>query len=239
MRRPGSWSSEDDKPLPEPTFIRQVIGDLWDGLFGMVVWALAALVASIPVIFILYASPPLGVIAASVVLAPALAGLMAMMAKAAKGGFARLGEAWQGTFRLYRRSVALALPVALLLAVILVSGGVVARFPERSELFIAWAFQIGIALAAAILHIYLLPILALFDTTVKQTVLLATLLAVRHIWQTLALLALAVLLLAATRIHPLVMLFVPGVWSVVVVNATWRLGREYVSGANDSGPGAN
>ena len=126
--------------------------------------------------------------------------------------------------------MALALPLALLLALIELSANIVSAVPDRRELAIALALQIGIGLTMAILHLYLLPILALLDTSPKQTVMLAVLLAGKFILQTLALLAVTVVLLALSTLHPLVWLLVPGVWCVIVVNAAWRMIQQAVPG---------
>jgi uncharacterized membrane protein YesL len=82
----------------------------------------------------------------------------------------------------------------------------------------------------AILHVYVYPILALYNTPLKQTVALAAVLIGRCLWQTLVLSVVAMVLLAATLIHPLVWLFVPGIWCVIVTNATWRMVRRVVPG---------
>ena len=55
---------------------------------------------------------------------------------------------------------------------------------------------------------------------------LAMMLVSKFVLQTLALLIVGVGLLALTRLHPLVWLGVPGTWSVIVVNATWRMARK-------------
>jgi uncharacterized membrane protein YesL len=124
--------------------------------------------------------------------------------------------------------VALTLPLALLLALIELSANIVSAVPDRRELAIALALQIGIGLTMVILHLYLLPLLALLDTSLKQTVMLAVLLAGKFILQTLALLAVTIVLLALSTLHPLVWLVVPGVWCVIVVNAAWRMVQQAV-----------
>ena len=48
------------------------------------------------------------------------------------------------------------------------------------------------------------------------------------ILQTLALLAVTLVLLALSTLHPLVWLVVPGVWCVIVVNAAWRMVQQAV-----------
>ncbi len=235
-REPGVWKVMDEPPPPEPSFVRQVIGDLWEGLFTLIVWTLAMFLFGLPAILIGGVIPFLGLVVAAFTLAPALAGLMTAAGSAARGGFTRLGQAWNGTFHLYKRSVALALPLVLLLAMVLATGSLVRQAPARLDFTLAWAFQIGIALALAVLHIYLYPILALYDTSLKQTLALAAILISRCIWQTILLLALGAGLLVATLMLPLVGLFAPGVWSVIVVNATWRMARRFIPSANDGGP---
>jgi uncharacterized membrane protein YesL len=130
--------------------------------------------------------------------------------------------------RLYWRSVALTLPLALLVWLILSSADTASKNPGQGVLTISVAFQIGLGLTLVVLHLYLLPLLALLDTPLKQTGILAVLLAGKFIWQTLALLAVSLALLALTNLHPLVWLAVPGVWCVIVVNAAWRMARQAV-----------
>ena len=234
MTPPSShWPSEDDRPPPEPTFIRKVAEDLWEGLLPLVVWTAALWMLGLLAITVGVASAPLGFIVATLTLAPGLAGMMVLTGNLARGGFARLGAAWRGTIRLYRRSVALALPLVLMLALILVTANSVTAFPGRPELLIAWAFQISLGLTALILHLYLFPILALHDAPLKQTVGLAMVLVGKYAWQTLALLAVGAALLAAALLLPVAWLLAPGVWCVVVTNATWRMVRPLLPGTGE------
>ncbi len=221
----GAWS-EDDRPPPEPTFFRKILEDLWEGLFVLVVWGFLIWLLGLAAIFIGLASRPLGLIVVALTVAPTLAGLMAACAKAARGGFLRLGEAWRGTFHLYGRSVALALPLAILMALILVTRDVVSMTPGRSEMVVSWALQLGVTLTVIVMHVYLYPVLALYDTPLKRTVLLAGVLVAKFIGQTLALLAFGAVLLAATMLHPLVWMFILGPWCVVATNTTYRLARR-------------
>lgn len=221
----GAWA-EDDQPLPEPTFFRKIFEDLWEGLFVLVVWGFLIWLLGLAAILIGLVSQPLGLIVAALTIAPALAGLMAACARGARGGFLRLGEAWRGTFHLYGRSVALALPLAILMALILVTRDVVAMTPGRSEMVASWALQVGVTLTVVVMHIYLYPVLALYDTSLKRTVLLAGVLAAKFIGQTLALLVFGAVLLAATLFHPLIWMLILGPWCVVTTNATYRLARR-------------
>ena len=221
------WSSEDDRPLPEPTYIRKVLGDLWDGSLVLLVWTLLLWVPGFLFLFASMAGLPVALLVAVLGIAPVLTGMMVMVGRSAKGYFMRLGDAWRGMLRRYWRSVALTLPLALLLMLISVSFGIVDKYPDSRELLtFSLALQIGIALTMVILHLYLLPLLGLLDTSLKKTVLLAMLLAGKYIWQTLALLVVTIALLAVTNFHPLVWLLVPGVWCVIAVNATWRIARQ-------------
>jgi hypothetical protein len=222
----GVWSEEDDKPLPEPTFFRQVFQDIWDGLLVLIVWGFVLWLLGLIAIYAGLVFVPLGLFVAALTVAPGLVGLMVACGKAARGGFARLGEAVRGTFRLYGRSVVLALPMAVLGSLVALTMDVVRRFPDRQEMVFSLAFQIGIVLTVAVINIYLYPVLALYDTRFKQTVLLAGGLAARFIWQTLALSIFGLVLLAATMLHPLVWLFIVGPWCVVATNATYRLARR-------------
>lgn len=231
-QQPSGWGPEDSRPLPEPSFARKVAEDVWEGYFTLVVWALVLGLLALPLMLLADFSPALSIAGAAFTLAPGLAGLMVAAGQAARGGFARLGDAARGALRLYWRSVALALPLLVVLALFVITAGTIQAFDERQEMFISLALQAGVGLALAILHIYLLPVLALYDTSLKQTVRVSMALIGRHTWQTLALLALgAALLLGALVSHPLVCLLagliVPGLWSVVVMNATWRLTRQW------------
>ena len=228
----GVWSGEDDKPLPEPTFFRQIFQDLWDGLLVLVVWGFVLWLLGLIAIYVGLVSVPLGLFEAALTVAPGLVGLMVACGKAARGGFARLGEAVRGTFRLYGRSVMLALPMAVLGSLVVVTLDVVRQFPERQEMVFSLAFQFGIVLTAAVVNIYLYPVLALYDIRPWRAVLLAGGLAAKFIWQTLALLVFGVMLLAATMLHPLVWLFIFGPWCVVATNATYRLARRILPGAD-------
>ena len=225
-RTPGGWPSEDERPLPEPGFIRKIGEDLWEGFFVLFVWTLALGILSIPIIVAVSVAVPLGLLVAALTLAPALAGMMCMAGNMARGGFGRLGDAWRGVRRLYWRSVALTLPVAIWVTLLVVTANVVSAFPERRELLIGWAFQVGIGIVAAVLHIYLFPILALHDASLRQAVGLALTLAGKYVWQTLSLLALGGGLLVAAMFYPVVWLFAPEIWCVIAANATWRLTRR-------------
>jgi hypothetical protein len=232
-KRPsGVWSEEDDKPLPEPNYFRKTLGDWWEGLFTLVVWALGLLLLSLLSILIGYVSVPLAIMATAFTLGPGLAGLMVACARGARGGFIRLGDAWRGLPRVYGRSVLLALPLTLVLAMIVITRDVVAVAPGRTELVISWAFQTGVALTLAILHIYLYPVLALYDFPLKRTILVSAVLASRYLGQTIVLLVVAVALLATTTFHPLVWLFVIGAWCVIATNATWRMARVLLPDSN-------
>jgi uncharacterized membrane protein YesL len=224
------WSSEADRPPPEPAFLRKVLSDIWDGSFVLIVWTLLLWVPGLIFVFASIVGVPVALLVAVLGIAPILTGMLVMVGRSAKGSFMRLGDAWRGTRRLYWRSVALTLPLALLLALIELSANIVSEFPDRHELAIALALQVGIGLTMGILHLYLLPILALLDSSLKQTVMLAVLLAGKFILQTLALLAVTFVLLALSTLHPLVWLLVPGVWCVVVVNAAWRMIQQAAPG---------
>jgi len=227
----GVWKSRDDeRPLPPPPFMRQIFTDMWEGMFALLVWTVAVLAITIPVMLAGTISVPLGMLVAAFTSAPGLASLLVPAAKAARGGFARLGDALRGLIRLYGRSVALALPLAILTALNWVTSDIVKAYPGRAELSLVWALQVGFIFVVAILHVYVYPILALYDTTLKQTVALAAVLIGKCLWQTLALLIVGAALLATTLIHPLVWLFIPGIWCVVVTNATWRMVRQVVPG---------
>ena len=201
---------------------------MWEGMFALLVWTLALWVMTMPVILAGTISVPLGMLVAAFTSAPGLASLLVPAANAARGGFARLADAPRGLIRLYGRSVALALPLAILAALNWITSDIVKSFPGRAELSLVWALQVGFIFVMAILHLYLYPILALYDTPLKQTVALAAVLIGKCFWQTLALLAVGAALLTATLIHPLVWLFVPGIWCVIVTNATWRMVRRVV-----------
>ena len=224
----GIWKSHDERPLPPPPFLRQVFTDMWEGMFALLVWTLALWVMTMPVILAGTLSVPLGMLVAAFTTAPGLASLLVPAANAARGGFARLADAPRGLIRLYGRSVALALPLAILAALNWVTSDIVKAYPGRAELSLVWALQVGFILVMAILHLYLFPLLALYDTPLKQTVALAAVLIGKCFWQTLVLLVVGVALLTATLIHPLVWLFVPGIWCVIVANATWRMVRRVV-----------
>jgi len=227
------WSSENDRPPPEPTYFRKVLSDIWEGSFVLLVWTLLLWIPAWLLIFVLISFPsivglPIGLLVVVLGIAPALTGMMVMVGDSAHGKFMRLGAAWRGTFRLYWHSVALTLPLALMAALIVLSTNIASGTPDRRELTLALAFQVGIGLTMAVLHLYLLPLRALLDASLKQTVLLAALLAGKFVLHTLALTAATIILLALTTLHPLVWLFVPGVWCVMVVNAAWRLARRAV-----------
>jgi hypothetical protein len=224
----GVWKSQDERPLPPPPFLRQIFTDMWEGMFALLIWTLALWVMTMPVILAGTLSVPLGIIVAAFTTAPGFASLLVPAANAARGGFARLADAPRGLIRLYGRSVALALPLVILAALSWTTGDIVKAFPGRAELSLIWALQIGFMVAMVILHVYLYPIQALYNIPLKQTVALAGVLTGKCLWQTLVLLALGVALLAATMIHPLVWLFVPGIWCVVVTNATFRMVRRVV-----------
>ncbi len=223
------WSPEDDRPLPELPFWRKVAEDLWEGYFTLLVWSffmwLISILRTMAGIFF----APLELLVAIFTVGPLMTGLMVASGKAAQGGFNRLGDAARGTVRLYWRSVALALPLVIFGALILFTAKLVSDFPERQEMVPAWVLQIGISLTLAILHIYLLPLLALYETPFKRTVQWAMALVVKSIWRTLALMVLGAGLLALTFIHPLIWVLVPGLWCVVVVNATWRMTKDQSS----------
>ncbi len=223
---PGVWKSQDERPLPPPPFLRQIFTDLWEGMFALLIWTLAVWVMTMPVILAGTLSVPLGLMVAAFTTAPGLASLLVPAANAARGGFARLADAPRGLIRLYGRSVALALPLVILAALGWTTGDIVKVFPGRAELSLIWALQVGFVAVMVTLHVYLYPIQALYNIPLKQTIALAGVLAGKHLWQTLALLVLGVALLAATLIHPLVWLFVPGIWCVVVTNATFRMVRR-------------
>ena len=224
----GVWKSHDERPLPPPPFLRQVFTDMWEGMFALLIWTVALWVMTMPVILAGTLSVPLGMLVAAFTSAPGLASLLVPAANAARGGFARLADAPRGLIRLYGRSVALALPLAILAALNWITSDIVKAYPGRAELSLVWALQVGFILVMAILHLYLYPLLALYDTPLKQTVALAAVLIGKCFWQTLALLVVGVALLTATLIHPLVWLFVPGIWCVIVTNATWRMVRRVV-----------
>ena len=224
------WSSEADRPPPEPTYLRKVLSDIWDGSFVLLVWTLLLWVTGFMFIFANIVGLPVALVVAVLGIVPLLTGMLVMAGHSAKGSFMRLGDAWRGTRRLYWRSVALTLPLALLLALIELSANVVSAAPDQRELAIALALQVGIGMTMGVLHLYLLPLLALLDTTLKQTVMLAVLLAGKFILQTLALLAVTLVLLALSTLHPLVWLVAPGVWCVIVVNAAWRMVRQAAPG---------
>jgi uncharacterized membrane protein YesL len=221
------WTPEDESPLPEPPFFRKLGEDLWEGYFTLFVWTLVMWALCIPMIISSAIAVPLGVLVAALTLAPALTGLMTACGNAARGGFARLSDVAHGAFHFYWRSVLLALPLAVFIALILITTDVIAAAPERQEMFISWTLQIGLGLMVAVVTIYSLPVLALYDTPLKRTVWLAIALVGKYIWQTVALIVLAVALVALTALHPLVWLIVPSIWCVVVMNATWRLTRDW------------
>ena len=201
---------------------------MWEGMFALLIWTVALWAFTIPVILAGTLSVPLGMLVAAFTSAPGLASLLVPAANAARGGFARLADAPRGLIRLYRRSVVFALPLAILAALNWITSDIVKAYPGRAELSLVWALQVGFILVMAILHLYLYPLLALYDTPLKQTIALAAALIGKCFWQTLALLVVGAALLTTTLIHPLVWLFVPGIWCVIVTNATWRLARRVV-----------
>lgn len=226
IKRSGVWSEEDAKPLPEPAFLRKIFEDLWDGLFVLVVWGLLLWLLGLVALYAGLVFLPLGLLIAAFTVAPGLVGLMSVCAKSARGGFMRLGDAWHGTRRFYRRSVMLTLPLAVIGALIWITQDIVRMYPERQELALSLALQVGIALTAVVLSIYVYPVLPLYDTRPRKTMLLAGVLVTRFLWQTGLLMILGLALLAATMLHPLVWLFIVGPWCVVAANTTYRLARR-------------
>jgi hypothetical protein len=205
-----------------------LVEDVWDNLLTLLLWPLVLGLLYLPVLMLSLISLPLAVLLAAVTVAPGLAGLLLACGNAARGGFCRLTDAVRGAFRLYTRSAALALPLSLLVALTLTTSDIVRAFPDRTELLLAWALQIGVCLCGALLHLYLLPALALYheQLSLKQTAMLAAGLAGRFPAQTIALLIVGIALLAAPLLHVLVWLAVPGLWCVLITNATWRLARR-------------
>jgi hypothetical protein len=219
----GDSKFPDEPSLPQPPFIRQIFTDMWEGMFDLLVWTGAVWVITIPVILVAEISVPLGMLVAAFTSAPGLASLLMLAANLTRGRFARLGDAPRGLVRLYGRSVALALPLVILAAINSITSDMIKMSPAHTEFNVIWALQVGFILAIVILHVYLCPILALYDTPLRQTVALAVVLVGKCFWQTLLLLTVGAALLAATLIHPLVWLFVPGIWCVIITNATFRL----------------
>ena len=231
MTRPTSPWSEDTEPLPEPTFFRKILSDLWESLFTLVAWGFLMLLLGLAAIGVGFVFHLLGLIVAILTISPALAGLMVAYGKGARGGFVRLGDAVRGTFHVYWRSVALALPLMIMVGLALLTYTFVAANPNYQELAIAGALQIGVALTFVILFIYLYPVLALYDLSLKNTFILSAALAIRHIWQTVLLLVFGAALLALvllTESNPIFWIFIPGPWCVVVMNATYRMARKIV-----------
>jgi hypothetical protein len=224
----GAWKSPEEPVLPPPSLMRQVFSNMWEGMFDLLVWTVAVWVITVPVILAGEISVPLGMLVAAFTSAPGLASLLVLAANSARGGFERLRDAPRGLIRLYGRSVALAVPLVILAAINWITSDMIKAFPGRLELRLIWALQGGFILAAVILHVYLYPILALYDTPLRHTVALAAVLARKCFWQTIALLVVGAMLLAATLIHPLVWLFVPGIWCVIVTNVTFRLVRRVI-----------
>jgi hypothetical protein len=229
----GVWKTPDEPSLPPPPFVRQIFTNMWEGMFDLLVWTGVVWVLTIPVILAGEISVPLGMLVAAFTSAPGLASLLAIAAKLARGGFARFGDAPRGLIRLYGRSVALALPLAILAAINWITSDMIKVFPARTEFSLIWALQAGFILAIVILHIYLYPILALYDTPLRQTAALAVVLARKCFWQTLLLLVVGMGLLAATLIHPLVWLLIPGIWCVIVTNTTFRLAPRVLPTESD------
>jgi hypothetical protein len=232
---PGEFQPLDEPSLPQPPFIRQIFTNMWEGMFDLLVWTGVVWVITIPVILAGEISVPLGMLMAAFTSAPGLASLQVVAANLARGGFARFGDPPRGLIRLYGRSVALALPLAILAAINWVTSDMIKMFPARTEFSLIWALQVGFILAIVILHIYLYPILALYNTPLRQTVALAVVLVRKCLWQTLSLLVVGVALLAATLIHPLVWLLIPGIWCVIVTNATFRLAPQVLPSPTGSG----
>ena len=222
----GIWSQEDNQPVPEPPYVNKILLDLWEGMFplvagGLVLWLLINVTVMAGYVFLL-----LGMAVAVFVVAPTLAGLMASCAKSARGGFLRIGDAVRGIFHLYWRSVALALPLVILVGIITITVQIVTAYPDRQEMVFSLALQVGVTLTVVLAHIYLYPVLALYDTSVKKAVLLAGALAAKFVWQTIVLALLGGALLALGSLHPLVPIFVIGPWCVIAANTTWRLAQR-------------
>ncbi|MBN1887620.1 MAG: hypothetical protein JW850_06505 [Thermoflexales bacterium] len=228
MSGQSKWQAEDDDLLPDQPFIRKVAEDLWEGSLTLILWGVGLWILGLTLLYVMALFTPLGIALATLSLAPALAGLMVTTGKAAKGGFLRLSYAAQGVLHLYWRSVALAAPLAIWLVAFLITSSMMGLHPDDLIVSISWGTQVGLGITMAAFHIYLLPVLALRDTSLIETLRLAAALIVTFIWQTMGLAAAGIVLLALTTLHPLVWLFVPGLWCVIVMNATWRMSKHMV-----------
>lgn len=227
MRDQPRWGAEDDV-LPDPPFIRKIAEDLWEGSLTLILWGIGLWIVGLALLYVAALFMPLGIVLTTLTLAPAMAGLMTATGKSAKGGFLRLGYALQGVPHVYWRSVALTVPLAVWLVAFLITSSMMELYADELMIFISWGMQVGLGITIAVFHIYLLPVLALRDASFVETLRLAGALIVKFIGQTVGLAAVGIALLALTTLHPLIWLFVPGVWCVIVTNATWRLSRHLV-----------
>ncbi len=228
MSEQPKWRAEGDDLMPDPPFIRKVAEDLWEGSLTLILWGMGLWILGLAFLYAAALVTPLGIALATFCLAPVLAGLMVATGKAAKGGFLRLNYAAQGVLQLYWRSVTLTAPLALWLVLFLITSDMINLYPDNLVLSLSWGTQVGVGITITVFHIYLLPVLALHDTSLIETLRLAAALIIKFVWQTLGLIGIGAVLLALTLLHPMVWLFVPGLWCVIVTNATWRLTKRLV-----------
>jgi uncharacterized membrane protein YesL len=201
--------------------VRLTLTHLWDNLplavLGQVVFDLLCL----PAVFLALSGPPFlpALVMGALTIAPGWAALIALEAAMAKGGAATIRDMGKGFGRLYLRSVVLGLLFAFPVQMYLMTLPLLSLPAVPTVAWLGLAADGLGALFLSTLFIYVFPLLATHDLGLRDAFRNAAILASRHVMNTVGLLAMVVLIVAAALyLNSGVLLFFPAFWGMFVIN---------------------
>lgn len=220
-----------DVELEEEKYLKKSFLDAWENLALLLVGDIFFCLFCIPFMILFISDLVLPALwLGCFTIAPAFSGLVYLTGKIARGEKFGVKDIVFGIFHFYRRSIVLGSLIALLISFSIATFGMTKANPDQVWLIGSLAIQLAALLLVALLSVYAFSLMAIYDISLKKTLIYAFVLASSYKMPTIGLLSLAVLfafLMWWTKFG-LILVF-PVLWAVFSSNLTLLLVQKHQS----------
>jgi len=213
--------------LRDDTYVKKVIIDIWDNLPLLIIGDVIFIVFCIPWFVFMLAGSNILSLWCTVLASPALAGIMYLTGKIAKGKACNIKDLFFGVRRFFRRALIIGVITVFLLFISIWTFRIIKANPEQKWLMIPWVFQLSCLIFIGVLHVYVFPIMTLYDANLKTVFIYSLVLAVKYKLPTIGMISLMILIVLVVRIIwvGLILVF-PAILAVFMSNLTLLLMKK-------------